>query len=53
MQNSNPLSGHFRQPSIFLKLPSEGRYWQPNSINLPANGEVGIMAMTTKDEIML
>jgi len=53
MQNSNPLSGHFRQPSVYMKLPSGGRYWQPGSISMPANGEIGIMAMTTKDEIML
>ena len=49
----NPLSGHFRQPSIFVKLPSSGRYWAPQSLNLPANGEVGVMPMTAKDEIML
>ena len=53
MQNSNPLSGHFRQPSVFMKLPSGGRYWQAGSISIPANGEIGIMPMTTKDEIML
>ena len=53
MQNSNPLSGHFRQPSVFMKLPSGGRYWQSGSISIPANGEIGIMPMTTKDEIML
>ena len=53
MQNSNPLSGHFRQPAVFLKLPSEGRYWQSGSINMPANGEIGVMPMTAKDEIML
>ena len=53
MQNSNPLSGHFRQPAIFLKLPSGGRFWAEGSINLPANGEVGIMPMTAKDEILL
>jgi len=53
MQQTNPLSGHFRQPSIFLKLPSQGRYWPPGTINLPANGEIGVMPMTAKDEIML
>jgi hypothetical protein len=53
MQNPNPLAKHFRQPAIYLKLPSGGRYWAPNSINLPANGEIGVMPMTAKDEIML
>lgn len=53
MNNSNPLSHHFRQPAIFLKLPSGGRYWPAGSINLTATGEVGVMPMTAKDEIML
>jgi len=53
MQNSNPLSAHFRQPSIFLKLPSGGKYWAAGSLNLSATGEVGVMPMTAKDEIML
>jgi hypothetical protein len=53
MQNNNPLSGHFRQPSVFLKLPSQGKHWPAGSLVLPANGEVGIMPMTAKDEITL
>jgi len=53
MQNSNPLASHFRQPAIYLKLPSNGKYWAENSLNLSANGEVGVMPMTAKDEIML
>ena len=54
MQNStNPLASHFRQPAIYLKLPSGGKFWAPGSLNLPANGEIGIMPMTTKDEILL
>ena len=53
MQSNNPLSKHFRHPTVYLKLPSGGKYWAPGSIVLPANGEVGVMAMTAKDEIML
>ena len=53
MTNSNPLATHFRQPSIYLKLPSLGKYWIPNSINLPESGEIGVMPMTAKDEILL
>jgi hypothetical protein len=53
MTNSNPLRSHFRQPAVYIKLPSEGRYWAPDSISLPVTGEVGIMPMTAKDEIML
>ena len=51
--NQNPLSAYFRQSSIFLKLPSGGRYWPAGSIELPASGEVGIMPMTARDEITM
>jgi len=53
MQNFNPLAKHFRQPAVFIKLPSEGRYYPPETLSLPANGEVGVMPMTAKDEIIL
>ena len=49
----NPLYKHFRQPAIYFKLPSEGKYWKDGSLSLSATGEVGVMPMTTKDEITL
>jgi hypothetical protein len=51
--SQNPLASHFRQPVIYLKLPSGGSYWPEGSINLPLNGEIPILAMSTKDEIIL
>jgi len=53
MMSSNPLTKHFRQPAVFLKLPSNGKYWLPNTIEMPANNELGVMPMTAKDEILL
>lgn len=49
----NPLQKHFRQPKIYLKLPSSGKYWTPGSLSLPDNGEVPVFAMTAKDEIQM
>jgi hypothetical protein len=49
----NPLSGYFRQPAIYIKLPSNGRWWKEGSLNLPESGEVPVYPMSTKDEIML
>ena len=49
----NPLQKHFRQPKIYLKLPSGGKYWKPGSLSLPENGEVPVFAMTAKDEIQM
>jgi hypothetical protein len=51
--SNNPLSKHFRQPAIYLKLPSGGKHWAEHSISMPQSGEIGIMPMTTKDEITL
>ena len=49
----NPLAKHFRQPKIYIELPSKGKYWKEGSIDLPENGQVPIYAMTAKDEITM
>lgn len=53
MTQSNPLAKHFRQPAIFLKLPSLGRYWPEDTLTLGATGDIPVYPMTTKDEITL
>ena len=47
----NPLKQHFRRPALNLKLPSGGRYYPQNSIDLPENGEVAVFPMTAIDEL--
>jgi hypothetical protein len=51
--STNPLAKHFRTPSLYIKLPSEGRWWPEGSLELPITGEIGILPMTTRDEIVL
>ena len=51
--STNPLSKHFRQPALYIKLTSGGKYWKPDSIELTATGEIPVYPMTTKDEIIL
>lgn len=51
--SANPLAKHFRQPAIFLKLPSQGKYWEEGSLDLPVTGDLPVYPMTTKDEITL
>lgn len=51
--STNPLSKHFRQPAMYIKLTSEGKYWKEGSIELTATGEIPVYPMTTKDEIIL
>lgn len=50
---TNPLFKHFRQPAIYLRLPSGGEYWPDEAIDLPATGEIPVYPMTVKDEILL
>lgn len=47
----NPLAKHLRQPKIYIKLPSGGKYWPKGAIELPESGEFPVYAMTARDEI--
>jgi hypothetical protein len=49
--NNNPLQAYFRRPVIYFKLPSEGKYYPPGVVEIPANGEMAVYAMTSADEI--
>jgi hypothetical protein len=49
----NPLQKYYRQPKIYISLPSGGKYWKEGSIELPESGEIPVFAMTAKDELMM
>ena len=49
----NPLSKHFRNPKIYIKLPSGGKWYAPGSLNMPETGELPVMSMTGRDELMV
>lgn len=49
----NPLKGYFRQFKLYMKLPSGTSYYQPNAVTFTDLGELGIMPMTGKDELIL
>jgi hypothetical protein len=49
----NPLKGYFRQFKLYLKLPSGTSYYAPGVVNFTDTGELGIMPMTGKDELIL
>jgi hypothetical protein len=51
--SNNPLAKHFRQPVLYIKLPSEGRWYPEGTVEIPVTGEVPIYAMTAKDEITM
>jgi hypothetical protein len=51
MTSNNPLSQYFRQPAIYIKLPSQGSYYPPGALEMPENGEIPVFPMTAIDEI--
>jgi hypothetical protein len=52
-QQNNPLASFMRQPKIYIKLPSQGNYWPPGSLDISETGEYPVYSMTAKDELML
>jgi hypothetical protein len=51
MSSNNPLRQYFRQPAIYVRLPSQGKFYPADAIDLPPNGELPILPMTAIDEI--
>lgn len=49
--SSNPLSQYFRQPAIYLRLPSQGRFYPKDALEMTATGELPVYPMTALDEI--
>ena len=50
---SNPLSSYMRTPQIYFSLPSKGKYYSAGAIDMPINGELPVLSMSTKDELIL
>jgi len=49
--NSNPLSQYFRQPAVYVQLPSEGKFYPETALQRSENNEYAVLPMTTMDEI--
>lgn len=49
----NPLMKHFRQPKLYIDLPSKGLFYPQGTLELTEDGKVAVYAMTAKDEIMI
>ena len=50
-QSNNPLKAFFRQPAIYIRLPSDGKYWAESALDMPQNRELPVFPMTAVDEI--
>lgn len=51
MNSNNPLKQYFRQPAIYIRLPSQGKNYPDGAITLPPTGELPVYPMTAIDEI--
>jgi hypothetical protein len=49
----NPLRKYFRQPKVYITLPSKGKFYPAGAIETPDNGEYPVCAMTAKDELTM
>ena len=52
MSQSNPLQKYFRQPKVFISLPSKGLYYEPGTL-LGDYSNVPVFAMSGMDEIIM
>lgn len=52
-ESVNPLQKFFRQPKLYIKLPSSGNFYPPGSLQRTETGDLPIYAMTAKDEIAM
>jgi len=51
MNDHNPLKQYFRRPAMYLKLPSQGKFYDETVVRMPENGELPVYPMTAIDEI--
>jgi hypothetical protein len=52
LAKKNPLANWYRQPKIYVKLPSKGKFYKKGALDISANEEYPVYAMTAKDELM-
>jgi len=50
-QNTSPLSRYYRQPQLYISLPSRGRYYNDSTLTKTENGEHAVLPMTAMDEM--
>jgi hypothetical protein len=48
----NPLAGWYRQPKIYVSLPSRGKFYPQDALDRSSNDQYAVYAMTAKDELM-
>ena len=52
-QSGNPLAAYMRTPQIYIKLPSGGKYYPEGTLEIPDSGELAVLPMSTRDELII
>lgn len=48
----NPLNQYFRHPALQVSLPSGGKFYAENAINLSTTNQYPVLSMTRQDELV-
>lgn len=48
----NPLQKYFRQPKLYIPLPSMGKHYPTGALEFTETGEFPVFSMTAKDELI-
>jgi hypothetical protein len=51
MENTNPLKQFYRQPQIYIALPTGGKYYGAEVVQKTTNNEHAVLPMTAVDEM--
>jgi len=51
MENTNPLKQFYRQPQIYIALPTGGKYYDAEVVQKTTNNEHAVLPMTAVDEM--
>lgn len=52
VKKHNPLANYFRQPKLYMRLPSHGKFYPEGALDRSEIDEYPVYAMTAKDELM-
>lgn len=52
VKKHNPLANYFRQPKLYMRLPSHGQFYPEGALDQSEIDEYPVYAMTAKDELM-
>lgn len=51
--SENPLKKHFRQPALYVKLPTLGHWYSADEVVMTEDNEIAVYPMAALDDIML